>query len=219
MAILRTAINLVLSLSCLQLAFVSKTVAADWDHWRGPARNGHTTEDSGWSAGGWPPKQPTWTAQVGEGGTSPLIAGGRVFVVGWKDGRDVVYCCDSADGHELWQVSYSCPQHARRATGDEGIYSGPTSTPEYDATTGYLYTLSCDGDLNCWDTVNQGKKVWGFNLYARYDAPRRPRHQRSGLRDYGYTTAPLLVGDWLVIEVGDDEGNLMAFSKQTGERQ
>lgn len=192
--------------------------AADWDHWRGPLRNGHTTEDSGWDSGGWPPQQPVWSASVGEGGTSPLVAGGRVYVMGWHDGKDRVMCYDAVTGRQLWYVSYQCPQHARRATGDEGIYSGPTSTPEYDAATGFLYTLSCDGDLKCLDTAKQGASVWGFNLYDRYDAPRRPRHQRSGLRDYGYTTAPLLVGDSIIVEVGDDEGNLMAFSKLTGER-
>jgi outer membrane protein assembly factor BamB len=108
--------------------------------------------------------------------------------------------------------------HGRRAYGDEGLYSGPTSTPEYDAETGFLYTLSCDGDLNCWSTRENGRKIWGFNLYARYDVARRPKFGRSDVRDFGYTTAPLLVDDWIIVEVGDDEGNLMAFSRQTGER-
>ncbi|MGH9203391.1 MAG: PQQ-binding-like beta-propeller repeat protein, partial [Vicinamibacterales bacterium] len=38
----------------------------------------------------------------------------------------------------------------------------------------------------------------------------------SGLRDYGYTTAPLVHGNWLLVEVGDDEGTLYAFDKRTG---
>lgn len=192
--------------------------AADWPHWRGPNRDGHIAEDSGWDSGGWPPKASVWGANVGEGGSSPVVVGGRLYVVGSQDGKDVVSCLEAATGKQVWTVSYDCPLHGRLATGDEGIYSGPTSTPEFDAETGYLYTLSCDGHLRCWDTQNKGNLVWGCNLYARYDVPRRPRHQRSGLRDYGYTTAPLLSGDWIIIEVGDDEGNLMAFSKQTGER-
>ena len=32
------------------------------------------------------------------------------------------------------------------------------------------------------------------------------------------TSAPLLHKDWLLVEVGDDEGNLMAFDKRTGKR-
>ena len=138
--------------------------------------------------------------------------------MGWNDDKDSLYCLDAQSGHELWKVAYGCPVHGRRSTGDEGIYSGPTSTPEYDTESGFLYTLSCDGELQCWDTRNKGRKVWGFNLYDRYSVPRRPRYQRSGLRDYGYTTSPLLWRNWLIVEVGDDEGNLMGFDRRTGDR-
>lgn len=202
----------------INLNSVNPVSAGDWPHWRGPTRDGRVQADSGWTAGGWPPPPALWSAQVGEGGTSPLVVDGRLYVMGWQEDQDSVVCLDSTSGRELWKVSYRCPVHGRRSNGDEGIYSGPTSTPEFDSETGFLYTLSCDGDLHCWDTRAAGRKVWGFNLYARYDVPRRPRYQRSGLRDYGYTTAPLLWKDWLIIEVGDDEGNLMAFHRRTGER-
>lgn len=190
----------------------------DWPHWRGAQRNDHVDEDSGWETNAWPVREPLWRANVGEGGTSPLVVAGRVYVLGWQDGRDRVACLDAATGRSLWSAAYDCPAHGRRAIGDDGLYSGPTSTPEYDAETGYLYTLSCDGGLHCWSTRENGRRIWDVNLYDRYAVPRRPKFGRSALRDYGYTTAPLLAGDWIVVEVGDDEGNLMAFSKQTGER-
>ncbi len=193
-------------------------LAGNWPHWRGPNRDGRVAEDSGWDSGAWPLKKSLWSVNVGEGGSSPLVIDGRLYVMGWKDDTDVVSCIEVATGQEVWSVSYRCPVHGRRSTGDEGIYSGPTSTPEFDAETGYLYTLSCDGDLHCWDTRDKGRKVWAFNLYERYDVPRRPRYQRSGLRDYGYTTAPLHWKELIIVEVGDDEGNLMAFDRRTGER-
>ncbi|MDB5385776.1 MAG: outer rane biosis protein [Planctomycetaceae bacterium] len=192
--------------------------AGDWPHWRGPNRDDRVDEDSGWDARAWPLRDPAWKANVGAGGSSPLVAGGRVYALGWKDGQDIVVCLDVSTGHSLWSRSYTCPEHARHAMGDESLYSGPTSTPEYDAETGFLYTLSCDGDLHCWNTRDQGRKVWGINLYQQYAVPRRPKFGRSSQRDYGYTTAPLLSGDWIIVEVGDDEGNLMAFSRRTGER-
>jgi outer membrane protein assembly factor BamB len=86
-----------------------------------------------------------------------LLAGGRLYVLGWQGGRDHVRCLEARTGKPLWTVSYPCPPHSRHATGDESAYSGPTSTPEYDGTTGYLYTLSCDGDLNGWDTRAGGE--------------------------------------------------------------
>ena len=96
----------------------------------------------------------------------------------------------------------------------------PTATPEFDAETGFLYTLSTDGDLICWDTAADGKRVWGVNLYDAYKVPRRPEVGKKGtLRDYGYITAPLVHGPWLIVAVGAKDGHMMAFDKKDGQRQ
>jgi outer membrane protein assembly factor BamB len=190
--------------------------AEDWPHWRGPSRDGKTGEASLWQGTKWVQPQPLWTKVVGLGSTSPLVVDGRLYVAGWHDGKDHLQCLDAATGKNLWTQSYACPQYGRKATGDEGLYGGPTGTPEYDPQTKWLYTLSVDGDLQCWDTAADGKRVWGLNLYEQFDPPQRPRFGRSGHRDYGYTTAPLVHGDWLLVEVGDDEGTLYAFDKRTG---
>jgi outer membrane protein assembly factor BamB len=101
--------------------------------------------------------------------------------------------------------------------GDEELYSGPSSTPEYDPATHFLYTLSTDGDLNCWDTKAEGKKVWGRNLYDDYKIARRPKLTRAPQRDYGYTSSPLVHHNWLLVEVGSTKsGNVIAFDKKTG---
>jgi outer membrane protein assembly factor BamB len=195
--------------------------ASDWPHWRGPQRNDIVAENSGWKDGRWAAEKPVWEAEVGEGSTSPLIAGGRLYVMGWGGGEDHVRCLEARTGKPVWAVSYKCPQYGRHATGDQGGYSGPTSTPEYEADTRYLYTLSCDGDLNCWDTGARGKRVWGTNLYDRFRVGQRPASKlaEDDLRDYGYTTAPYVYGDWLIVEVGAEDGILMAFDKRTGERR
>ena len=75
----------------------------------------------------------------------------------------------------MWSVNYKCPKYGRFHMGDEGLYSGPSSTPEYDPTTKLLYTVSTDGDLNCWDSGAEGKKLWGRNLYDDYKAERQRR--------------------------------------------
>ena len=193
--------------------------AGDWPHWRGPNRNGIVAEPSGWTGGKWPAGETVWTANVGAGCTSPLIVDGRLYTLGWKDGQDTVVCLDAATGKPLWSQSYACRNYGRHAMGDEGFYAGPTSTPEFDTETGLLYTLSVDGHLHCWDTRHSGRKVWGLNLYDAYGVGQRAKLTRTGHRDYGYTSAPLVNGEWLIVEVGDDEGNLMAYDKRTGKRQ
>lgn len=189
---------------------------SNWDHWRGPNRNDVVAETSGWKDGQWPLGKPVWTKGVGEGSTSPLIVDGRLYTMGWKDGRDTVFALSTSTGNDLWSASYICPPHSRVAFGDLGLYSGPSSTPEYDAQTGFLYTLSTDGDLHCWDTSLGGRNLWRLNLFDQYHVPRRPRVNRAAQHDYSYTSSPLVHGDWVVVEVGAGAGNLIAFDKRTG---
>jgi len=190
--------------------------AGDWPYWRGPNRNDVVAEDSGFERGAWPPKKVLWEKNVGEGGTSPIVVGRRLMVMGFRDGRDTLYCFDVATGREMWKVAYPAPRFGRNAMGDQGLYSGVTSTPEFDPATGLVYTLSIDGDLNCFDTNRAGRRVWGINLYDRYHMQQRERIGRSGRRDYGYTTSPLVQGERLIVEVGGNRGTLMAFDKRTG---
>ena len=200
------------------LILVSMAPAEEWPHWRGAQRSGIVREDSGWKAGKWPVAAALWGKNVGKGGTSTLVAGGRLYSMGYAEGKDTVYCLDATTGKEVWSVQYDCPQYGRFKTGDEGLYSGPSSTPEFDAETGYLNTLSTDGDLNCWDTKDKGRKVWRRNLYDQFDVQQRPKIGRQGLRDYGYTSSPLVQGDALLVEVGSKAGNLVAFARKTGKQ-
>src|SRR4051812_35709822 len=190
--------------------------AADWPHWRGPTRDGHTPEPSGFADGKWLAGQPAWTAGVGAGASSPLVVGDRVFTLGHADGRDTVRCLDLRTGKEAWAAQSKGPEYGRFHVGDEGLYSGPSSTPEFDPDTGRLYTLGPDGELHCWDTAAGGKPVWDLNLYDAYKAPRRPKLTRAPQRDYGYTSSPLVHGNWLLVEVGSPKGTLVAFDKNTG---
>ncbi len=189
----------------------------DWPHWRGASRNDTVKEASGWADGTWSLHE-SWRTQVPEGASSPLVVGEQLFTMGWQKGQDHVLCLNATSGVERWRQSYPCPKYGRLATGDEGLYSGPSSTPEFDTETAWLYTLSTDGDLNCWDTQAGGKRIWSLNLYDDFDVPRRPKVGRSGLRDYGYTSSPMVYRDWLIVEVGAKQGNLIAFDKQTGKR-
>jgi outer membrane protein assembly factor BamB len=139
-----------------------------------------------------------------------------VYTLGHSDGRDVLRCLDASNGNEDWSVKYRAPEYGRFHMGDEGLYSGPSSTPEYDLQTKLLYTLGVDGELMCWDTTARGKKLWGLNLYDTYKVNPRPKLTRAPQRDYGFTSSPLIHGDWLLVEVGAERGSLIAFDKKSG---
>lgn len=204
----------------LGFAFCCSSVlpAEDWAHWRGLHRDDKVDELSGWKENRWDLSE-RWKVNVGEGSTTPVVIGNRLYTMGWKSDRDTVICIDTANGKALWSQSYSSPRHARNNEGDAGLYFGPTSSPEFDPETQYLYTLSSDGELNCWNTAQRGETVWKMNLYDEYKMPQRPGYGRLGksnLRDYGYTTAPLVYRNWLIVEVGAPAGTVRAFDKRTG---
>ncbi len=192
----------------LSLILASSALAADWPQFHGLSGTSVTPDSSGWAAGATPAK--LWTKSVGRGGTSPIIAGGKVYVMGFQSNTDTVYCCDLKTGEELWKQSYPGKERTRYHNADEGNYGGPLSTPSFDAATGYLYTVGCDGDLKCWDTAKKGAEVWSKSLFTELGVKQRHGH------DYGCTANPLLVGDVVVCEVSSAEGVLTAFDKKTG---
>jgi outer membrane protein assembly factor BamB len=198
-------------------------LAANWPQWRGPNRSDVTSEKSGWPKG-WPPKR-LWKKNVGYGCTSPVFVDGRLYVMGWKGrrsgknpvGTDTVYCFEAVNGKLLWKRSYRCRYQGRFRTGDTSRYGGPTSTPTLDTASGYLYTLSIDGDLKCWNTKKKGRPVWSVNLYEKYKVRQRPKVE-AGTRDYGYSCSPVMMGNAVITEVGGNSGLLVAFDKKTGKQ-
>ena len=190
----------------------------DWPHWRGPSRDGRTSETSGYKDGKWLGEKPLWTGNFGAGGSSPIVADGIAYFLGWGGEQDHLRAVDLKSGKTLWTSSYNAPPLARHALGDEGLYRGPSSTPEYDPATGIIYTLSLDGELRAIQSRERGKLLWRLNLYDEYQMPQRPRIGRSGHRDYGYSTSPLVHGDWLIVEAGSSKGTVVALHKMTGKQ-
>jgi len=216
MRITRSYRHLLISTLCW-LCSSNVLPAEDWPHWRGAQRNGITSEHSGWDGGQWRIKK-SWTVQLAEGSSSPIVIDDELYVLGWKQGHERLYCLDTTTGKTKWTGQYQAPRYGRRSAGDKGVYSGTSSTPEYDQATGYIYTLGCDGELCCWE---ENKRLWWKNLYEAYQIAKRPdvgglRGGRSQ-RDYGYTTSPLVIGDQLIVEVGDTQkGTVKSFHKGTG---
>ena len=175
---------------------------------------------SGWNGETWKTEQ-AWQTNVGEGSSSPLVVGDRVYLTGWSGEQDTLLCLNLMTGKEIWKQSYGSPRYGRFSIGDKSLYSGACSTPEFDHDSGFIFSLGIDGALRAWDTADGGKPVWSRNLYEEYGATQRPEVavRKKTQRDYGYMNSPLVTGEQLIVEVGGNRGNIVGFNKRTGEER
>jgi len=217
----------VVSAACALMSIAAR--AASWPQHRGPDRNGITSEQSGWNGSSWQLTK-LWQVNVGMGCTSPLISGGRVYVMGWRqtgsqidsknwNGTDDVWCLDASNGSTVWKKSYSQSKYVRCHTYDESYYGGPNATPTYDESSGYLFTHGIAGDFRCYDS--NGNVKWSMNIYDAYSIPQNPEvYDGTHNNDYGCISSPLVIGNRVYLEVGSpSQGLLMGFNKSTGNRE
>ncbi|MCP5118839.1 MAG: hypothetical protein GY953_49130, partial [bacterium] len=76
--------------------------ADEWSQWRGPNRDGKSTEAGlleKWPDGG--PKQMWKTSGLGEGFASFSVGGGRLYTQGQRSGRQYVMAFDLATGKKI----------------------------------------------------------------------------------------------------------------------
>lgn len=167
--------------------------AADWPHWRGPDRNGLSTE-TGWVDQFTSPAV-AWKAQIGLGYSSFAVANGRVVTAGHADDKDTVFCFDAATGRILWKHSYPSD------LGDKYFDGGTTGSASIDGDR--VYWLSRWGDTFCFNAAD-GKILWSKNVQ---------KETKARVPDWGFTGAPLVLGDKLILNVGEAG---LALDKKTG---
>ena len=191
------AVAAALACACLVAA------AADWPQWRGPRRDGVSTE-SGLSVD-WADGAPTelWTRAIGEGFSGVSVVGDRVYTMAGQGDDEVVLCLDALAGEDIWRARVD-----RKFT--EGHGNGPRSTPTVHD--GVVYALSAWGALAAVD-ARYGDPVWQRDLRKEYGG-------RSEASEpwRGYAMSPLVEGDLLVVEVGGTDGRaVIAFDRDSGE--
>jgi outer membrane protein assembly factor BamB len=185
----------------------STLLAADWPQWRGPNRDGVSTETGLLKE--WPKDGPKllWKADIaGVGYGSPTVVGDKLFASASDDNKEgkteYAICLNVKDGKEVWKTPL--PE------GDGGFShawgSGPRSTPTYDD--GFVYVLGSRGSLVCLKSAN-GEKVWSVNLKKDFE---------GGIPGWGYSDSVLIDGDNLICTPGGKNGTMLALNKKTGKK-
>lgn len=169
---------------------VSLAEGADWPQWRGPGRDGVSTE-KGWFKEG-AAARVVWEASVGAGYSAVAIRGGRLYTAGNRENRDVLVCLDAATGKQVWQYDYACPA---------GSYPGPRSTPATDESS--VYFVSRQAQVFCLEAAT-GVCRWQRDLKADLGV---------ALPTWGIAGSPVLEGNLLLVNLGERG---VCLDKQTG---
>ncbi len=171
----------------------------DWPQWQGPDRTALSRETG--LLRSWPKEGPKllWKAMdCGGGFSTPSVAAGRIFGMGFRGEDEIVWALEASTGRELW--AYRVGPTIRV---DHG--SGPRSTPTVDGDR--LYALGIGGDLVCLEVL-AGQQVWRKNLIKDFG---------GGRPGWGYSESPLIDGDKVIVTPGGQKATLAALDKKTGD--
>lgn len=166
----------------------------EWSRWRGPNGDGISLETG--LLDSWPEDGPPllWRVQgLGSGYASVAIAGGKIFTMGDKQGKDHIVCLNQDDGAVLWSTPI-------------GPGGGPNCTPTVDGQ--LVFALSRNGDLACCK-AEDGSIVWSKNYERDFGVEGQP--------SWGFSESPLVDGDRLICTPGNNDSLLAALDKKTGE--
>ena len=171
--------------------------AGNWPQWRGPNRDGIST-DKGllqtWPADG--PRKIFTAAGMGVGFSSVAVTGGRIYSMG--DRRDGQYALafTEADGKPIWAT--------RVGEVHQDEYGGPRATPTVDGN--LVFVLASEGTLVALEAAT-GRHLWSKSLTQDYRAP---------TPGWLFAESPLVDGPNVVISPGSGRAAMVALEKTTG---
>ena len=176
----------------LTLSLTSTTIAGDWPSWRGPNRDGISSETGLLSS--WPQDGPNllWRVEnLGGGYSSVAITDGKIFTIGKRKRGSELIALDAKDGTELWSA----------AVGN----GNPNCTPTVDGN--LVFALGRSGNLIAAD-AQSGSLVWKKSFGGDFGGK-----MMSG---WGYSESPLVDGENVIVTPGASDAWLAAIDKVSG---
>ena len=184
---------------CLGLAAFATAAEPEWQGWRGPQQDGHSTDSS--LPVSWGPENVVWrTPLPGKGQSSPVFAGDRIFLTAsLENGRQrIVMGVDRSSGKVLWNdVAWTGePEPSHNMNG------WASATCATDGERVYAF-FGRGGGLFCYSA--DGKQLWQKEL-GSFESP------------WGVAASPVIVGDLVIQNCdADTDAHIVAFDKTTGD--
>lgn len=182
----------------IALLAATATAADDWPQFRGPNRDGISSETGllrSWPAEG--PKK-LWSLPVNQGYAAAAIHGGRVYFHDYDSASSewLAKAVSLDDGKELWTY-----RETRRIRPNHGI---TRTVPAVDAK--YVFSLDPKATFHAFD-AGTGQELWRKNLVQEYGTKIPPWYNGQ---------CPLIEDDRVLIAPGGS-ALVVALEKATGE--
>ena len=173
---------------------------SSWPQWRGADGTGVSHERG--IPVKWDAQQIRWRTRIpGRGQSSPVAAGGRVFLTtAARDGssRSVV-CVNQKTGALLWQ------REAVQGLPEKVHQMNSWATPSCATDGSRVFAYFGSGGLYCFDL--QGEPLWHHDLGQLENS------------QWGVGSSPILFGDTVIQTCdGDNDAFLIAFDRSTGKQ-
>jgi outer membrane protein assembly factor BamB len=189
------AVLLAASMAWAGAPAASAATQGDWPGWRGPNRDGKSTETGllkDWPSGG--PRQLWQVSGIGRGFSTVAVASGVVYTTGDVGDQLMLFAFDLA-GKKLWE--------APAGPAWKGSHPGSRSTPVIDE--GRVYLVNANGPFGCFD-AKTGRPIWG----------RRMQDYGGRLPGWAYAESVLIAGELAIVTPGG-QNPIVALNKRSGE--
>jgi outer membrane protein assembly factor BamB len=155
--------------------------------------------DSDWENN---PLQEVWRQRIGAGWSSYALVGDHAVTQEQRGENELVTCYDVKTGDLMW----THVDNVRFDPGGGGSFGsvGPRATPTvYERR---VYSHGATGIVNCLDATT-GELLWTHDTVTEF-------HVENLI--WGKATSPVIVGDMVVVSVGDAQANTLPTFSQEG---
>jgi outer membrane protein assembly factor BamB len=186
-------------------------LAADWPDWRGPNRDGTSTEKGlpeKWSLSG---ENLAWKASYG-GRSTPVILGDRLYLENTSGSganeQERLLCFNADTGRLLWEYKFNIYQS------DVPAHRIAWAAPVADTETGNVYSFGANNLMTA--LTRDGKRIWDRSLTEEFS----PFTTHGGR-----TVSPIIDGDLVIVStpvstwgtMANRAQRFIAMDKRTGD--
>ena len=182
--------------------------AADWPGYRGPSRDGNSSETGlmAWPKDGPPLK---WTfSTAGSGYGSPAIVKGIAYVLGTREKNEIAMAIDG-NGKLLWATTIG-PIFDFQGNSWSG---GPNATPT--VADSKIFVQGSQGILACLSS-DSGKILWSIDTVKDLGAEVNPVGGGPAKMGWGFSASPLVDKGNLIVATGGAGGLFTSFDAASG---